>query len=111
MHPALHHLAVSGCCSSSAMKGLLTRQRVAGIRFQLENQIDGSFAFIAYAHPRIFDFRYVSETRAELYNTGNDQPMVAIHMWPGDNLVATEVIWPMVREFEASLGISPDWPL
>ena len=82
----------------------------AGISYQIEDHISSRFAFIAYSHPSVFDFRFLSETREEMYNIGNGQPMVAIHLWPGDNRAANKVVWPMVEEFEASLNIPPDWP-
>ena len=79
---------------------------VAGIEFQVEDQITGRFAFVAYAHPGVWDFRYVDEQREELYNR-EGQPMVAIHLWPGDNRVADKVVWPFVAEFEQGLAGSP----
>lgn len=76
----------------------------------MEDHISGRFAFIAYSHPRVFDFRYISDTQEEMYNIGNGEPMVAIHLWPGDNRAANKVVWPMVNDFERKLGISPNWP-
>lgn len=73
----------------------------ADIRFQIEDQAVGQFAFIAYTHPQMYDFRYLSEGREELYNKGDGRPMVAIHLWPGNNRIANRVIWPMVEDFEA----------
>ena len=72
----------------------------AGIKFQIEDQTTGQFAFLAYTHPQLYDFRYLSEGREEVYNLGNGKPYVAIHLWPGDNRIANTVVWPMVADFE-----------
>lgn len=76
----------------------------AGIEFQIEDQVVGQFAFVAYTHPAVWEFRAVSDECEELYNR-EGRPIVAIHLWPGDNRVATKVVLPYVAEMEARLSI------
>ena len=72
------------------------------MEFQIEDHITGHFAFVAYTHPAVWDFRAVSDEREELFNR-EGQPFVAIHLWPGDNRVANKVVLPFVAEFERCL--------
>lgn len=81
---------------------LTTASPSAGLDFQIEDQVTGQFAFIAYTHPAVWEFHYLDENREELQNR-EGQPYVAIHLWPGDNRVAKKVILPYVADYDERL--------
>lgn len=76
---------------------------IAGIKYEIEDQVQGRFAFMAYTHPALWEFRHGENGREEMYNRGEGKAYVFIHMWPGDNRVDKNIIRPFVREFDREL--------
>ena len=76
---------------------------VAGLPYRIDDQIQGLFAFMAYTHPALWEFRRNEFGQEKMLNRGEGKPYVAIHMWPGDNRVDKQIITPFVKAFDKQI--------
>lgn len=81
----------------------MTVSLCSGLPYRIEDQVQGLFAFMAYTHPALWDFRWNEKGQEEMCNKGEGKPYVAIHMWPGDNRVDKKIVRPFVAAFDRQL--------